>query len=103
MPARLQVTVILKHMFRPEEFEIEPELKEALDADITSECTKLGKIEKVSQHACVPRTGVLSGTKTACQGAHSAGWQIEEGDSLFACECWGLDESYASASGQPAD
>ena len=49
MPACLQVTVILKHMFRPEEFEIEPELKEALDADITSECTKLGKIEKVRQ------------------------------------------------------
>ena len=47
----LQVTVILKHMFRPEEFEIEPELKEALAADITSECTKLGKIEKARQHA----------------------------------------------------
>ncbi len=68
--AHLQVTVILKHMFRPEQFEIEPELKEALDADITSECTKLGKIEKARQRACLPRTDVLSGSKTACQGAH---------------------------------
>ena len=57
-------------MFRPEEFEIEPELKEALDADITSECAKLGKIEKARQLAHVPWTGVLSGTQPACQGAH---------------------------------
>ena len=45
------MTVILKHMFKPEEFDIEPELKEALHADISSECAKLGKVEKVRRQA----------------------------------------------------
>ena len=42
-----QVTVILKHVFAPAEFEQEPTLKTDLEADMASECAKLGPVDKV--------------------------------------------------------
>jgi hypothetical protein len=42
----VQVTVVLKHMFHPDELMAEPSMKDDLEADITSECTKLGPIDK---------------------------------------------------------
>ena len=45
--ARVQVTVILEHMFTPAEFEEDPTLREELEADITAECGKMGKVDKV--------------------------------------------------------
>ena len=43
----LQVTVILSHMFSPDELAAEPHLAHELEADITSECVRLGPITKV--------------------------------------------------------
>lgn len=43
-----QVTVILKHVFAPAELEQEPTMKTDLEADMTSECAKLGPVDKVS-------------------------------------------------------
>ena len=48
----LQVTVILEHMFHPSEMEEEATLREDLEDDIKSECTKMGPVEKVSFYAC---------------------------------------------------
>lgn len=43
-----QVTVILEHMFHPSEMEEEATLREDLEDDIKTECTKMGPVEKVS-------------------------------------------------------
>ena len=43
----LQVTVILSHMFSPDELTAEPHLAKELETDITAECTRLGPITKV--------------------------------------------------------
>ena len=43
-----QVTVILKHVFAPAELEQEPTMKTDLEADMASECAKLGPVDKVS-------------------------------------------------------
>ena len=43
----VQVTVVLKHMFHPDEFLEEPTLREDLEADIVTECARLGAIDKV--------------------------------------------------------
>lgn len=45
--AWVQVTVILEHMFTPAEFEGDPTLREELEDDITAECGKMGKVDKV--------------------------------------------------------
>ena len=42
-----QVTVILKHVFVPAELEQEPTMKTDLEADMASECAKLGPVDKV--------------------------------------------------------
>ena len=42
-----QVTVILKHVFSPAELEEEPTMKTDLEADMASECAKLGPVDKV--------------------------------------------------------
>lgn len=42
-----QVTVILEHMFHPSEMEEEATLREDLEDDIKTECTKMGPVEKV--------------------------------------------------------
>lgn len=42
-----QVTVILERMFTPAEFEEDPTLREELEDDITAECGKMGKVDKV--------------------------------------------------------
>ena len=42
-----QVTVILKHVFAPAELEQEPTMKTDLEADMASECAKLGPVDKV--------------------------------------------------------
>lgn len=47
-----QVTVVLKHMFSPDELEGHPELVTELEADILTECSKQGPIDKVT---VVPR------------------------------------------------
>ena len=39
--------MVLKHMFRPEEFLENFTLSEELEEDVTAECKKLGAIEKV--------------------------------------------------------
>ncbi len=44
----MQVTVILEHMFAPTEFEEDPTLREELEDDITAECGKMGKVDKVA-------------------------------------------------------
>ena len=49
--ASLQVTVVLEHMFLPAEFEEEPTLREELEDDITAECGKMGKVDKVRSPA----------------------------------------------------
>lgn len=43
----VQVTVILEHMFHPSEMEEEATLREDLEDDIKTECTKMGPVEKV--------------------------------------------------------
>ena len=43
----LQVTVVLEHMFHPSEMEEEATLREDLEDDIKTECTKMGQVEKV--------------------------------------------------------
>ena len=43
----MQVTVILEHMFHPSEMEEEATLREDLEDDIKTECTKMGPVEKV--------------------------------------------------------
>ena len=43
----VQVTVILSHMFSPDELAAEPHLGKELEADITSECARLGPLVKV--------------------------------------------------------
>lgn len=43
----MQVTVILQHMFHPSEMEEEATLREDLEDDIKTECTKMGPVEKV--------------------------------------------------------
>lgn len=42
-----QVTVILKHVFTPDELIENPLLREELEGDIREECGKLGKVDKV--------------------------------------------------------
>lgn len=42
-----QVTVILKHMFHPNELMEEPSTMKDLETDITAECAKLGAVDKV--------------------------------------------------------
>ena len=41
------MTVILEHMFHPSEMEEEATLREDLEDDIKTECTKMGAVEKV--------------------------------------------------------
>jgi len=48
----VQVTVILRNMFHPDEFLENPFYKEELEADIRSECGKLGKVDKVCDGRC---------------------------------------------------
>ena len=48
-----QVTVILQHMFHPYEMEEEATLREDLEDDIKTECTKMGPVEKV-RHPLLP-------------------------------------------------
>ena len=57
----MQVTVILKHVFSPAELEEEPTMKTDLEADMASECAKLGPVDKVlhSSH-CIVCFSVLS-------------------------------------------
>ena len=43
----VQVTVILKHVFSAAELEQEPTMKTDLEADMASECAKLGPVDKV--------------------------------------------------------
>ena len=45
----VQVTVILEHMFHPSEMEEEATLREDLEDDIKTECTKMGPVEKVAR------------------------------------------------------
>lgn len=44
------MTVILEHMFHPSEMEEEATLREDLEDDIKTECTKMGPVEKVKLH-----------------------------------------------------
>ena len=43
----MQVTVILKNLFHPDDFIEEPTLLKDLEADILEECTKIGRVDKV--------------------------------------------------------
>ncbi len=45
----MQVTVILKQMFHPNELIEEPSLKDDLETDVKTECTKLGAVDKVGR------------------------------------------------------
>ena len=50
----VQVTVILKHAFHQTELEEQPTAKTDLEADMASECAKLGPIDKVPGFATHP-------------------------------------------------
>lgn len=50
----LQITVILKHLFHPDEFLEEPGMLKDLEGDIKEECAKLGQVEKVAIFFCSP-------------------------------------------------
>ncbi|KAL4859417.1 Splicing factor U2AF-associated protein 2 [Chlorella vulgaris] len=63
-----QVTVILKNMFDPDELIASPSLKDELEADIRSECAKLGKVDKLRVFASHP-SGVVSVKFTALEAA----------------------------------
>ncbi len=56
-----QVTVILKHLFSPEEFIENPLGKEELEADVRSECAKLGKVDKVGSEDASRAAALLLG------------------------------------------
>ena len=43
----VQVTVILLHMFDPVEFEEDSSLEKELEADVKTECERVGPVEKV--------------------------------------------------------
>lgn len=49
----MQVTVVLEHMFHPSEMEEEATLREDLEDDIKTECTKMGPVEKVRISSCL--------------------------------------------------
>lgn len=49
----MQVTVVLEHMFHPSEMEEEATLREDLEDDIKTECTKMGPVEKVRLPSCL--------------------------------------------------
>lgn len=49
---RAQVTVVLRNVFHPSEFEAEPALHAELQADMLKECTKLGAVDKARRTRC---------------------------------------------------
>ena len=44
---RAQVTVVLRNVFHPDDFVADPALRQDLEADMLSECAKLGAVDKV--------------------------------------------------------
>lgn len=54
------MTVILKHVFSPAELEEEPTMKTDLEADMASECNKLGPVDKVSWPLFVSRLVIFA-------------------------------------------
>ena len=54
----MQVTVVLGHMFHPSEMEEEVTLREDLEDDIKTECTKMGPVEKV-RHCLLPEVQLV--------------------------------------------
>lgn len=62
------MTVILKHVFHPTELEEEPQLKVDLEADMASECTKLGPVDKVP-NSLAPSLEHTPGKKVAPSNA----------------------------------
>lgn len=61
-----QVTVVLRNVFQPDDFEAEPALREELEADMLSECAKLGAVDKVRAR------GSSCGQGRACDGQRDA-------------------------------
>lgn len=59
-----KVTVILEHMFHPSEMEEEATLREDLEDDIKTECTKMGPVEKVRVFHMNPQGIVMIKFKT---------------------------------------
>ncbi|KAL3133307.1 hypothetical protein ABBQ38_007186 [Trebouxia sp. C0009 RCD-2024] len=59
-----KVTVILEHMFHPSEMEEEATLREDLEDDIKTECTKMGPVEKVRVFHMNPQGIVMVKFKT---------------------------------------
>ena len=47
----VQVTVILLHLFDPAELQEQADLEKELESDITSECGKMGPVQKVGRVA----------------------------------------------------
>ena len=41
------MTVVLRNVFHPDDFVAEPTLRQDLEADMLSECAKLGAVDKV--------------------------------------------------------
>lgn len=58
LPAE-KVTVVLRHMFEPDELLLDPDAVEQLEVDVSSECTKLGPVDKVCVYKAHPQ-GVVS-------------------------------------------
>lgn len=54
-----EVTVILKHMFHPDEFVGDPGVKTDLETDVAAECKKLGSIANIRVHQHNPE-GVIA-------------------------------------------
>jgi hypothetical protein len=58
----VQVTVVLKHLFTPDEAaEAGSSFATEMEADVTAECKKLGTIEKVSTATPTPFSPPVSG------------------------------------------
>lgn len=72
----MQVTVILEHMFHPSEMEEEATLREDLEDDIKTECTKMGPVEKV-RHLfglhCITLSCAFTAGSCKCE---RQGWQL---------------------------
>lgn len=57
---------MLRNVFQPDDFEAEPALREELEADMLSECAKLGAVDKVRAQ------GFACGQGRACDGWQDA-------------------------------
>ncbi len=75
----MQVTVVIKHMFHPDEFAADPSYKAELESDVTAECAKLGPVDKARERGygmCAAACGTLRAALGSLSHARlGLGWE----------------------------